>query len=227
MIFQPRYLILLITFFSLSILSAAHADMKQIQGKVNDVINVPAYTYAEVDTGNEKVWAAAPTTTIKKGDTIAFSTAMPMTDFYSDSIKRKFPLIYFVSNFSMGTNKITSSTGKPSPQAKTEPVRQALKDIKRVDGGKIISEIYDEKDSLKGKTVLVRGKVTRFAAEVMGKNWLHIQDSSGFKDLTVTTSETVAIGDRVIIEGKLELDNDFGYGYVYPVMIKDAKVTKE
>ena len=226
MIFQPRYLILLITFFSLSILSTAHADVKQIQGKVNDVINVPAYTYAEVDTGNEKIWAAAPTTTIKKGDTIAFSTAMPMTDFYSDSIKRKFPLIYFVSNFSTGTDKITASS-TPSPHAKTELVRQALKGIKRVDGGKIISEIYDEKDSLKGKTILVRGKVTRFAAEVMGENWLHIQDSSGFEDLTVTTSETVAIGDMVIIEGKLELDNDFGYGYVYPVMIKGAKVTKE
>jgi len=31
----------------------------------------------------------------------------------------------------------------------------------------------------------------------------------------------------VIIEGKLALDKDFGYGYVYPLIVEDASVTKE
>lgn len=69
--------------------------------------------------------------------------------------------------------------------------------------------------------------VTRFAAQVMGKNWLHIQDSSGFEDITITTDKTVAVGDIVIVEGKLELDKDFSYGYIYPVILQDANVTKE
>ncbi len=61
----------------------------------------------------------------------------------------------------------------------------------------------------------------------MGKNWLHIQDSSGFEDITITTDKTVAVGDIVIVEGKLELDKDFSYGYIYPVILQDANVTKE
>ena len=73
----------------------------------------------------------------------------------------------------------------------------------------------------------MRGKVTKFTANVMGKNWLHIRDSSTLKDLTVTTKDTVAIDDVMIVEGKLELNKDFSYGYVYPVILLDAKIIKE
>ena len=120
-----------------------------------------------------------------------------------------------------------TSLGKSSAHAKVGQVRQPLKGIEPLEGGKNISQIHAEKDTLNGKTVRVRGKVTRFAAEIMGKNWLHIQDSSGLDDLTVTTDNTVAVGDIVIIEGKLELDKDYDYGYVYPVILQNAKVTKE
>jgi hypothetical protein len=61
----------------------------------------------------------------------------------------------------------------------------------------------------------------------MGKNWLHIRDSSTLDDLTITTSNTSAVDAVVIIEGKLALDKDFGYGYVYPLIVEDASVTKE
>jgi hypothetical protein len=60
----------------------------------------------------------------------------------------------------------------------------------------------------------------------MGKNWLHIRDSSTLDDLTVITKSTVVIDDVVIVEGKLELNKDYGYGYVYPVILEDAKITK-
>ena len=52
-------------------------------------------------------------------------------------------------------------------------------------------------------------------------------DSSTLDDLTVTTDSTVAVNDIVIIEGKLELDKDYGYGYVYPIILEDAKLTKD
>jgi len=73
----------------------------------------------------------------------------------------------------------------------------------------------------------VRGKVTKFTANVMGKNWLHIRDSSTLQDLTVTTKDTAVIDDVIIVEGKLELNKDFSYGYVYPVILLDAKIIKE
>ncbi|MEO1899187.1 MAG: hypothetical protein ABGX68_05295, partial [Methylococcales bacterium] len=97
----------------------------------------------------------------------------------------------------------------------------------RVEDGNNIAEIHAEKAKLNGKIIRVRGQVTRFAEDVMGKNWLHIQDNSSFDDLTVTTDNTVAVGDVVVIEGELELDKDFDYGYVFSLIVQSAKVTKE
>ena len=73
----------------------------------------------------------------------------------------------------------------------------------------------------------MRGQVTKFTANVMDKNWLHIRDSSTLDDLTITTDSTAAIDAVVVIEGKLALNKDFGYGYVYPLIVEDASVTKE
>ena len=235
MIRHFNYLTILIACFSIATLSMSTmnstyaqqtTDSGKIQGKINDIIDVTGYTYVEVNTGSEKVWVAGPTTALKKGDTVAFSNAMPMQDFYSESLQRNFSLIYFIRRFITDTGEIVP-VGKSSADAKVGQVRQSLKGIEPLEGGKSISQIHAEKDTLNGKTVRVRGKVTRFAAEIMGKNWLHIQDSSGLDDLTVTTDNTVAIGDIVIIEGKLELDKDYDYGYVYPVILQNAKVTKE
>ena len=57
--------------------------------------------------------------------------------------------------------------------------------------------------------------------------WLHIVDSSTLDDLTVTTDSNAAIGDVIVVEGKLGINKDFGYGYVYPVILEDAKITNE
>ena len=72
----------------------------------------------------------------------------------------------------------------------------------------------------------------RITAEVMGKNWVHVQDGSGTagegnNDLTVTTSATVAVGNTVLVRGKLGTDKDFGYGYKYAVLVEEASVTVE
>ena len=234
MIHRIHYLAIVTLCFSFSpfntvMINSAQAEEKavtpsKIQGKVTDVIDVSAYTYVEVDTGTEKIWAATPKASIKKGDTVAFSTEMPMKNFFSDTIDRTFPLIYFINGFTANSNK-----DRPLPHADIKPIKQIIEGIEKVKGGKTIAEVHTEKDSLKGKTVKVRGKVTRFAAEVMGKNWLHIQDSSGSDDLTITTDKAsiVAVGDVVVVEGKLALDKDFGYGYLYAVMLQDAKVIKE
>ena len=71
----------------------------RIHGKVTDIIKASGYTYAEVDTGKKKVWAAGPVTPLKAGDMIGFSTRMPMKNFHSKSMKRDFPIIYFVDRF--------------------------------------------------------------------------------------------------------------------------------
>ena len=197
-----------------------------IQGIVTEVIDVASYTYAEVKTEEgSTVWAAAPTTSIKEGEQIRFATNMPMQDFHSKSIDRRFPIIYFTSRFVTDANK-RFVTKKPASHPKVKVKKTVLKGIKKAEGGQTIAEIMAKKDSLTGKVVKVRGQVTRFSAEVMGKNWLHIQDSSTGSDLTITTQDTVAIGDVVVMTGKLALDKDFGYGYLYPIILEEAHSVK-
>ena len=245
MINRINYLAILLACFSFALLntsiinsaSAEQEDTKEqqtspdkIYGKVTDTVDVPGYTYAEVDTGKEKVWAAGPTTQLKIGDMIAFSTDMPMENYRSTSLERDFPLIYFSGGFITDEDAPTSeaaATAAPHAQIKQEQISKPVKEFKKVEGGNTIAEIYSNKLNLSEKTIRVRGQVTKFTAEVMGKNWIHIMDSSTLDDLTVTTDKTVAIDDIVVVEGELELDKDYGYGYVYSVILEDAKITKD
>lgn len=201
-----------------------------LSGKVTAVMDVAGYTYAEVDTGKDKVWAAGPITRLKVGELVSFSSAMPMENYHSKSIKRDFSILYFVGGFygkdgvSVGSKAEMAS---PHGAIKQKRVAGVIKGIARLKGGKTIAEIYSQKAQLKDKKLRVRGKVTKFSAEIMGRNWLHIRDSSSLDDLTLTTKDVAKPGDVVVIEGKLGLEKDFGYGYVYPIILQDARVIKQ
>ena len=97
-------------------------------------------------------------------------------------------------------------------------------------GGYTVEEIYKSKTDLKDKTVILRGKVVKFSPEIMGKNWLHVQDGTGgagTNDMTVTSAARAKVGDTVLVKGKLSLDRDFGFGYKYALIVEDAEVTVE
>ncbi|HEB57117.1 MAG TPA: hypothetical protein ENI98_12605 [Gammaproteobacteria bacterium] len=201
----------------------------QIHGKVIEAIEAAGYTYVHVDTGSQKLWAAGPSTAFKKGDMIAFDSGMPMKNFHSKSLKRDFNLLYFVDAFitDSGTAAKPSASqphSKLGDQTKATPVP----DIRKAKGGQSIADIIAKKDSLANKQVKVRGKVVKFTASVLGRNWIHIKDSSTGVDLTVTSKKgTANKNDIVLIQGTLGLNKDFGYGYVYDVIIENAKVTVE
>lgn len=201
----------------------------RIYGKVTQTMDAAGYTYAEVDTGNEKFWAAARKTVLNKGDMIAFSMVMPMKNYYSKSLKREFSVVYFVNRFITDEDPATNADSVQNAShagIKSQQITAPVTDIKKVEGGHTIAEIYNNKKSLKGKTVRVRGKVTKYTAKVMGKNWIHIMDSSTHNDLTVTTDKVTAVNDVVVIEGQLVLDKDYNYGYVYPLIVENANVLK-
>jgi len=58
---------------------------------------------------------------------------------------------------------------------------------------------------------------------------VHIQDGSkdgeNF-DLTITTQDSVKVGQIVVFEGKVILEKDFGAGYFYEVILEDARLRK-
>lgn len=99
--------------------------------------------------------------------------------------------------------------------------------IEKADGGITIAELFSNRKDYSGKTVKIKGKVTKVNPEIMGKNWIHLQDGTIFEeefDLTVTSDVIPETGSIVTIEGKVALDKDFGYGYTYPIMLEEAKI---
>jgi hypothetical protein len=94
-----------------------------------------------------------------------------------------------------------------------------------------VAEIVTAKAELKDKTVEVRGKIVKFTAGVLGKNWIHLRDgtgqaASGTNDLVVTTKDDAKIGDVVLVKGVVHIDRDFGSGYSYPVLVEEATLRK-
>jgi hypothetical protein len=201
----------------------------QIEGSVSNVLDVPGYTYVEVDTGDGIVWAAAPSVSVKVGDTVAFSTGMDMHDFYSKTLQREFEVIYFVDQFisNDGATSIddeaAAAHGSMGAQQAVEPVQ----DIRKADGGHTIAEIIAQGDELNGQSMRVRGQVVKFTAGVMNTNWLRIRDGSIENDLIIPSDVTVAVGDIVLVEGELVINMDLGQGYVLPAVLQDAEVTIE
>ena len=196
-----------------------------IRGKVVEIINTAGYTYAEVDSGNSKVWAAGPVTPLKHGELIEFSTRMPMKNFHSQSMQRDFPLVYFIDRFKRDGE--TPADSSQHDKLKQPQTGKPVEGIDKVNNGHTIAEILADKKNLSTKNIRVRGQVVKYTANILGKNWLHIKDSSTPHDLTITTDDTVAVDDVIIVEGKLELNKDYGYGYLYPVIVVDAKITEQ
>jgi hypothetical protein len=120
---------------------------------------------------------------------------------------------------SMGGEKHQARVATSKADVKIEPCADCIT-IEKLIGGKKDHE---------GKTVKIKGLVTKYNTGIMGKNWVHIQDGTEFQDsfdLTITTDATVSMGETVTFEGKISLNKDFGYGYSYEVLMEDAKLVK-
>jgi hypothetical protein len=212
----------------------SQAEAVGFSGTVNDTMNAGQYTYVEVDTGKEKIWAAAPQFEVKKGQKVIVPDGVPMRDYYSKTLDRTFKTVYFVGAI------VTEGSGKaanPMSQAhaglknitgKMTAANFDFKGIKKPEGGATVAEIYSRKSALAGKKVTVRGIVVKYNAQIMGKNWIHLRDGTGAEganDLTVTTSDTAKLGDVVLVVGTVVLDKDFGAGYKYDILLENSKVT--
>jgi hypothetical protein len=97
------------------------------------------------------------------------------------------------------------------------------------DNSYTVEEIFTKAKELKGKTVRLRGKVVKFNANIMGKNWVHLQDGTGnpmdnTHDLVVTTEESAANDSIIVVEGNLATEKDFGAGYTYAAIVEEAKI---
>lgn len=125
-------------------------------------------------------------------------------------------------------NAAPAGMGQASAGSKVVP-EKANVSIVPCEGCIKIADLITGKKEFAGKTIRIKGSVTKFNAEIMGKNWVHLQDgteSDGVYDLVITTDKAVSVGDIVTFEGKIILDKDFGYGYFYSILMEEGKIVQ-
>ena len=209
-------------------------------GSVVETMNASGYTYVLVDTGKEQIWAAAPQFSVAVGDQVVVPEGMAMKNYHSQTLNRDFDVVYFVESVLNASNPTMPAAGGTPQMPEGHPPITGMtatpdidfSGISKPENGHTIGEIYASKDSLSGQSVVVRGKVVKFSPQIMGTNWIHLQDgtgqaASGTHDLTVTSNTQVKVGDTIIAEGAVTVDKDFGYGYKYDLIMENASVSVE
>ncbi len=192
-----------------------------------EVVQSSNYTYLRVSEDSKETWIAISRREVEAGKSYYYEPSIEMTDFVSKELKRTFKSIVFVDKFSdqpitaMKVNLDNTSKGN-QPAVSKDGIK-----VEPAAGGITIAELYAKKDSYAGKTVKIRGEVVKFSPEIMGKNWVHLQDgtnSNGAFDITITTGDVTKIGDVVTFEGSVTLKKDFGAGYFYEVIVENGKM---
>lgn len=212
-----------------------------LTGTVVETMDSGGYTYLLLKTpaGAQK-WAAVTKAKVKKGSKATVTGAMEMKDFESPSLKRKFSTIAFGTladgapaghGGHGGAAKGDPMAGMPAHGSRAE-VKGPIKVAKPAGpDARTIGEVYAQKKALKGKEVVVAGKVVKYNAGILDRNWAHLRDGSGSAkdgsdDITVLLKDESALGQTITVRGKVVLDKDLGGMYKFPVALEDAVLVK-
>jgi hypothetical protein len=225
---RALYLAVLLLFTPL----AALAQEEARGGIVAESFESGGYLYLRLE--EPETWIATSPNDIKVGDRVEFTGGMLMNNFQSRTLERTFDSIWFVQSVTLAGRDIASlhesaqSGHVPTPGhiQKPEAVAAPAKgEIEPLDGGVTVAGITAEPGTLEGQAVRLRAKVIKTSANIMGKNWVTLQDGSGETPgdkLIATTTETVSAGDIVIAEGTIRTNVDLGSGYLYKVLLEKA-----
>ena len=239
-----------------SVQTPSDPQLEAFKGKILEKQDASVYTYIHLEDGaGKKFWAAVPQTQLEIGEEIALKGGSVMTNFNSKTLNRTFESIVFASGFVRGSENKTvgtpggadgSSSGAVQPKVGPQGMASqssggstsaivSFSGVKveksTAQNGYTVGEIFAKAVNLNDQKVTVKGRVVKMSPNIMGKNWLHIQDGTGdptanTHDLVVTSSAIVEKGTIVSLEGVLAAGKDFGFGYKYDVLIEDAVVVK-
>lgn len=193
------------------------------EGVVADVLQGGGYTYLQIEDAKKKYWIAVEGVSIEKGTEVRFQEEMRAKNFESKSLNRTFDEVVFASHLQYRTKMpesaslafITEHVDK-SPYAKA--------------GMLSIKEVWEKRAELKDQTITIRAKVVKASANILERNFIHLQDGTGEGNevgrIVFTSKELPSVGDIVTAKGKVSIDKDFGSGYIYKIIVEDATFTK-
>ncbi len=231
------------------------ANSPTLTGTVIETMNAAGYTYMLIESENGQKWIAIPETSVKKGSTVNYVDGMIMKNFKSTSLNRTFDSIVFSPGLAGATGKTPHKTvadssfaaavkaektmAPSSPPMETSggsavaivPFEEIAIEKSPADNGYSVEEIFKQAKTLNGQKIQIHAKVVKFSPNIMGRNWVHLQDGTGnpmqnTHDLVVTTSEIVELHSTVNLEGVLAAKKDFGAGYKYDALIENASLVK-
>lgn len=206
--------------------SADTPTPSSVTGEVLEVRDVEAYTYLRLKTPQGETWAAVNKTSLTKGAKVTLDNVSVMENFESKTLKKTFPTILF------GTLGGSGGAVNPHTGASVAPDIGPV-NVPKASGPNAytVAEVVTQSARLKDKTVRIQGKVVKYNAGIMGKNWLHLRDGSGAQasnthDILVTTTAKAKLGEVLTVSGVVHADKDFGAGYSYKVLVEDATLQR-
>ncbi|MBI2353728.1 MAG: DNA-binding protein [Deltaproteobacteria bacterium] len=218
--------------------AAPPKSAEPLSGKVLETMNSGGYSYVYLQGKNgNKVWVAVPERQVKVGDQVSFKPGLEMRRFESKSLKRTFDIIIF-TNSVQSAPAATAGHGRnqeasPAAHRSTTDEETMVAVAKATEpNATTVEGAFGRSAELDKKVVVIRGKVVKVSAGIMGKNWFHIQDGTGSKakgnhDLTCTTAGSLpTVGDVITVSGTLAKDRDFGAGYRYGAIVENATFKK-
>ncbi|MEW8314182.1 MAG: hypothetical protein AB2669_14110 [Candidatus Thiodiazotropha endolucinida] len=206
-----------------------------ISGTVAEVIDVGNYTYIQLS--EQGTWIATSHLPVVVGDTIEYRGGIEMRDLYSKALDRKFDSVIFVQAAKQVDESVESSrhqTLKGEGHGNENRQTQRLTtvqvpipgEIPQLADGKTIADIMADATQLNEQSVSLRARVIKVSPNIMGKNWITLQDGTGTPPndkLIATSTEQVMPGELVIASGVIRYNVDIGSGYTYKVLLEQTK----
>jgi GW (Gly-Tryp) dipeptide domain len=198
-----------------------------------ETLNTKKYVYINVTEEGKQFWIATAKQPIDIGKTYYYRSPLLKTNFESREHNRVFDTIYLVSNLvshnhGTGNLKADFSETNTTPESSQKQAIETHTNTPITHKGSIkIAELVANPKQYEGKTVQLSGRVTKVNPNIMNRNWLHLKDGSKDDyDLVITSNTFVPEGETITIKAKVSLNQDFGAGYRYDLILEDGILIK-
>ena len=202
-------------------------DLHTVQ--ILETLPTEKYVYAKVKEDDATFWIATVKTEIEIGQSYYYKGSVLQTNFESKEYNRTFEEVFFVSEIipsghGMSYNESTDEGKTPGAiDKKQKPSKNIV-----VKGSVQIADLIANPEKYGGETIQISGECVKVNNEIMGRNWIHLNDGSADEfDLVVTSGATVEVGQVLTFEGIVGLERDFGSGYYYDIIIEAAELVEE